>query len=129
MSTISRRTFVKRTGLLIGSTFFFSRAGFGQSPNNKLNIGMIGTANQARFSINNLMSENIVAVCDIDENFLAKAAHDFPQAKTYNDFRKLLEQKDIDAVVAAIPDHTHAVATVAALQSGRHVYCEKPLTH
>src|SRR5213075_200740 len=68
-------------------------------------------------------------LCDVDDGFLAAAAQKFPAAKTYNDFRRLLDQKDIDAVVIAIPDHSHAVATVAALKSGRHVYCEKPLTH
>ncbi len=129
MPSLSRRTFIKRTGLALGSTFYFSRAGFGQSPNDKLNIGFIGTANQARFSLNNLNHQNIVALCDIDDNLLAKASHDFPAAKTYNDFRKLIDQKDIDAIVVATPDHTHAVATMAALQTGRHVYCEKPLTH
>lgn len=129
MPLSNRRTFIKRAGLALGTTFYFSRAGFSQSPNEKLNIGFIGTANQARFSINNLTSQNIVAVCDIDDLLLAKASHDFPHAKTYNDFRRLIEQKDIEAIVVATPDHTHAVATIAALQSGRHVYCEKPLTH
>jgi predicted dehydrogenase len=73
-------------------------------------------------------SENIVALCDVDDNFLTAAKKKFPAATTYNDFHRLLDQKDIDAVVVATPDHTHAVATAAALRSGRHVYCEKPLT-
>src|SRR5258708_6652742 len=59
----------------------------------------------------------------------AAAAQKFPGAKTYNDFRKLLDKKNIDAVVISTADHTHAVATVAALKSGRHVFCEKPLAH
>src|SRR5436190_4484500 len=129
MPSFSRRTFIKRTGVALGSTFYLSRAGFAQSPNDKLNIGFIGTANQARFSLNNLNHQNIVALCDIDDNLLAKASHDFPGAKTYNDFRQLIDQKGIDAIVVATPDHTHAVATIAALETGRHVYCEKPLTH
>ncbi len=86
-----------------------------KSPNEKLNIAMIGTANQARFSIDNVRQENIVAVCDIDDNYLSAAGADFPHAKTYTDFRKLLEQADIDAVVVATPDHIHAPATAAAL--------------
>ena len=69
-----------------------------------------------------------MALCDVDDGFLAAASKKYPGAKTYNDFRRLLDRKDIDAVVVATPDHTHAVATVAALRSGRHVYCEKPLT-
>ena len=100
-----------------------------RSANEKLNIGVVGTANQARFSIDNLKGENIVALCDIDDILLGKASTDFPQAKTYNDFRKLLEQPDLDAVAICTPDHIHAPATVMALRLGKHVYCEKPLTH
>jgi predicted dehydrogenase len=129
MPSLNRRTFIKRTGVALGSTFYFSRAGFAQSPNDKLNVAFIGTAAQARFSIDHLKNQNVVAVCDIDDLLLAKASKDFPEAKTYNDFRRLIDQKDIEAIVVATPDHTHAVATLAALQTGRHVYCEKPLTH
>ena len=100
-----------------------------RSPNEKLNIGVIGIANQGEYDLSNVAGENIVALCDIDDNYLAAAAPKFPKAVTYNDYRKLLERKDIDAVVIATPDHTHAPATLAALESGRHVYCEKPLTH
>lgn len=94
-----------------------------------LNIGIIGTANRAQSNISGVSSQNIVAICDIDDNYLSAAAQKFPGAKTYNDFRKLLEQKNIDAVVISTADHTHAVATVAALNAGKHVYCEKPLSH
>lgn len=99
------------------------------SPNEKLNIGIIGVANQGRFSLDHVRSENIVALCDIDDNYLGAAAKEFPDAKVYNDFRRMLDQKDIDAVTIATPDHVHAIATMWALKSGRHVYCEKPLTH
>jgi predicted dehydrogenase len=99
------------------------------SANEKLNIGFIGTAGQAGFSIANLKDQNIVALCDVDSTKLAAAAKQFPGAKTYNDFRRLIDQKDIDAIVVATPDHTHAVATARVLRSGRDVYCEKPLTH
>ena len=97
------------------------------SPNDKLNIGMIGVANRAADDLKAVGGENIVALCDIDDNYLAAAKQKYPQAKSYNDFRRLLDQGDIDAVVIGTPDHTHAVAAVAALKSGRHVYCEKPL--
>jgi predicted dehydrogenase len=130
---IARREFLSRSaidGAAVGLGFWSSRRlAASASPNEKLNIGMIGTANQARFSIDNVKQENIVAVCDIDDDYLAKAKQDFPQASTYNDFRKLLEQNNIDAVVVAVPDHIHAPATAAALHLGKHVYCEKPLTH
>lgn len=99
------------------------------SANEKLNIGFIGVAGQAGYSISNLKDQNVVALCDVDLNNLGKAAVQFPAARTYRDFRRLINQKSIDAIVIATPDHTHAVATAAALRSGRHVYCEKPLTH
>ena len=129
-----RRDFLKRSALagstLVGCGFFSSRTAMAsKSPNEKLNIGVIGTANQARFTIGNLGGENIVALCDIDENYLGQAAADFPKATKYADFRKLLEQKDIDAVTVCTPDHIHAPATIMALRLGKHVYCEKPLTH
>jgi predicted dehydrogenase len=97
--------------------------------NEKLNIAMIGTANRAREDLNGVQQENIIALCDIDDRFLAAAHQRFPAARTYNDFRKMLEQRDIDAVVIGTADHTHALATAAALRLGKHVYCEKPLTH
>src|SRR5437868_6995767 len=129
MSKISRRIFFKKSGTLVTGAFFISRHGFSQSPNDKLNIGVVGINNQGAYNLNNVKSQNIVALCDVDDAFLTKTVQNFPGVKTYNDFRRLLDQKDIEAVVVATPDHTHAVATVAALKSGRHTYCEKPLTH
>jgi predicted dehydrogenase len=101
------------------------------SPNEKLNIAAIGTYNRARADIDGVVSENIVALCDVDEQFLAKAAQDFPRAAKYNDFRVLLDKEanHLEAVVVGTPDHTHAPASAAALRLGKHVYCEKPLTH
>ncbi len=99
------------------------------SANDKLNIACIGTANRAAGDIKGVEGENIVAFCDVDENYLDAVKQKFPHAKTYSDFRRLIDQKDIDAIVVATPDHTHAVATMAAMKSGRHVYCEKPLAH
>jgi predicted dehydrogenase len=126
----TRRQFIKHTSFAAAALLLGARSARGRkiSPNDKLNIGAIGVAHQANYDISNVASENIVALCDVDDNFLAAAKQKFPGAKTYNDFRRLLDQKDIDAVVIATPDHTHAVATAAALHSGRHVYCEKPLT-
>lgn len=121
---ITRRKFI--TGLAaVSVTSAYART---LSANDKLNIGVIGVANQGNYNLNHVASQNIVALCDVDEKNLAVAAAKFPSAKTYNDFRRLIDQKDIDAIVIATPDHTHAVAAVAALKSGRHVYCEKPLT-
>lgn len=132
MNTLfNRRGFLKQ-GTIAGAGFLLARVSFAGSrtisPNEKLNIGIIGVNHQGNYDMSNVATENIVALCDVDDTYLAAAAKRFAGAKTYNDFRRLLEQKDIDAVVIATPDHTHAVATVAALRSGRHVYCEKPLT-
>ena len=100
-----------------------------KSPNEKLNIGIIGVAGQGGYDTDNVVSEEIVALCDVDEKRAGQARERFSKAAFYTDFRKLLDQKGIDAVVIATPDHTHAVATMAALKAGKHVYCEKPLTH
>jgi predicted dehydrogenase len=128
---IDRRTFLRHTSISVAGFCLARSARAGArklSPNDKLNIGMVGTANQANYDLTNVASENIVALCDVNDKYLAAAAQKFPAAKTYNDFRRLLDRPDLDAVVIAIPDHSHAVVTVAALKGGRHVYCEKPLT-
>jgi predicted dehydrogenase len=132
-SQLNRRRFLKQTAW--GSTALFGfnllPAWAKPSPNEKLNVGVIGVANRGGDNLRGVAAtgENIVALCDIDDQKLAAAAQQFPAAKTYSDFRQLLDQKDIDAVVVSTPDHTHAVATAAALKSGRPVYCEKPLSH
>jgi predicted dehydrogenase len=130
-SQFNRRQFIKRSAAIgAGAYLAGPYLSFGNiSPNEKLNLGVVGTHNRAKDDIDGVQSENIVAICDVDQNYLDAAQQRFPGAKQYKDFRKMLELKDIDAVVIGTPDHTHAVATVAALQSGRHVYCEKPLTH
>ena len=97
------------------------------SANDKLNIGFVGTAGQAGFSLENLNTHNIVALCDVDEKNLNAALAKYPGSKGYRDFRRLVDHPDLDAIVVATPDHTHAVAAIAALKSGRHLYCEKPL--
>jgi predicted dehydrogenase len=100
-----------------------------RSPNERLNIGVIGVAAQGAYNLGNVASQNIVALCDIDARRLAAAAEKFPQATQYRDYRKLLDQKDLDAVVIATPDHSHAIPAVWALRRGLDVYCEKPLAH
>ena len=106
--------------------------GYGQekSPNAKLNIACVGCGGQAASDMKNVSTENIVALCDVDSRRVEAAAKLHPGAKKYEDFRKVFDDaKDFDAVVVAIPEHTHAFATLPALQLGKHVYCEKPLTH
>src|SRR5205085_7883317 len=100
-------------------------------PNDRLHVGVIGVAAQGAYDWGEVAKAGaeIVAWCDVDENRTGTARGTFPKATFDVDFRDLLDRKGIDAVIVATPDHTHAVATVAALKSGRHVYCEKPLTH
>jgi predicted dehydrogenase len=97
--------------------------------NERLNIGVIGVGGRGGADLAAVAGENIVALCDVDASRLAAAAQKFPKAKTYADYRELLEQSDLDAAVVATPDHHHAPATIRALRRGLHVYCEKPLTH
>ena len=112
---------------------------FARSPNEIVNVACIGVGGQGGGNLNNISrvkiddkpAVNIVAVCDTDDNRLKDAATRFDKAATYNDFRKMFDEKhkDIDAVVVSTPDHTHAVAAMAAINLGKGVYCEKPLTH
>ncbi len=127
----NRRVFLMQSssvgvGLCLGA---FGRRRLGRSANERLNIGVIGVGGQGATDLNNVASENIAALCDVNEKTLGLAAELHPKAKRYHDFRQMLEQRDLDAVTVSTPDHTHAVAVVAALQLGKHVYCQKPLTH
>ncbi len=132
MKSFSRRKFLQQTGL--GATAFWlapHHTVFGRtfSPNEKLNLGVIGVSGRGGDDLHEVSSQNIVALCDVDDEKLRAAATKYPQAKTYDDFRHLIDQKDLDAIVIGTPDHVHAVMTAAVIRSGRHVYCEKPLTH
>ena len=99
-------------------------------PSEKLNIAGIGVGGMGSGDIHNVAGENIVALCDVDQNALARNARLYPKAKLHADYRKMLEtQKDIDAVVIGTPDHLHAVVSMMALKLGKHVHCQKPLTH
>jgi len=129
---LTRRKFLQTTAFSAAGFWIATRqTSFGRtlSPNEKLNIGVLGVSGRAGEDLHEVSGENIVALCDVDDTKLQAAAQKYPQAKTYNDFRELMDQKDIDAIVVGTPDHTHAVSAVAAIKSGRHVYCEKPLAH
>jgi predicted dehydrogenase len=94
-----------------------------------LNIGVVGVANRANANLVGVSGENIAALCDIDEGFLAGAAKRFPKAKIYHDYREMFDKEKLDAAVVSTADHNHAPATMRALARGLHVYCEKPLSH
>jgi predicted dehydrogenase len=128
----SRRHFL--TGLVSGSAASIS-LGFpaivrSQSPNNRLNLAIIGCGGRGGSNLADVSSENIVALCDVNERALAAAALKHPNARRFVDYRKLYDAvKEIDAVVVSCAEHTHAFATLPALRLKKGVYCEKPLTH
>jgi hypothetical protein len=110
-----------------GSSGSLPRLGY-KSPNEKLNIAAIGAGGRAAADISGCSSENIVALCDVDDQKGAESFKKFPQATRYKDFRKMLDkEKDVDAVIVAIPDFMHATAAIWAMERGKHVYVEKPL--
>jgi predicted dehydrogenase len=99
------------------------------APSGKLNVALIGAWGRGKAHHNAISTENVVALCDVDENHLGLAAEVFPGAKHYVDWRKCLEQKDLDAVVCSTLDHTHAHIATWAMNRGLHVYCEKPVAN
>ena len=128
---VSRRTFLRSSAVLAGTVTLGAPAVLhGQNLNERLNIAIIGTGGRGGGNLDAVKSENIVALCDVNEASLAPAAAKYPKARTFADFRKLYDHaKEFDAVVVSTTEHTHAFATLPALQLGKHVYCEKPLTH
>ncbi|MBN2475880.1 MAG: Gfo/Idh/MocA family oxidoreductase [Pirellulales bacterium] len=101
------------------------------SPNEKLNVACIGVGGRGSANVGGLAGENIVALCDVDEQRAAKNFQKFEKAKKYHDFRKMLDEMDktIDAVAVSTPDHTHFHPARRAMLMGKHCYCEKPLAH
>ena len=130
---ISRRDMIKAGAAVavfnIVPRHILGGAGF-TAPSEKLNIAGVGIGGMGSGDIRSVAGENIVALCDVDQNASARNAKSYPKARLYTDFRKMLEtQKDIDAVVIATPDHNHAVVSIMAMKLGKHVHCQKPLTH
>lgn len=129
--SINRRQFI-RTGTAAGAAIIgFPAILRSQSANNRLNIAVIGCGGRGAANMKEMGEENIVALCDVNERNLDAAAAKTPGAKKFRDFRKLfddLKDADFDAVVVSTTEHTHAFATLPALQRKKHVYCEKPLT-
>ena len=132
-SQLSRREFAKKT---VAAATLFSvvpRHVIGRGfvpPSEKINIAGIGIGGQGRGDVSQFKDDNIVALCDVDHRHAARTFRDHPKAKTYHDFRVMLDkQKEIDAVIVATPDHWHALVSMTAIKMGKHVYCEKPLTH
>jgi len=127
----SRRKFIAQTAALgAGLTILPTGTLFGANrPGNKLNIALIGCWGRGTAHHAMLEKENVVALCDINSKALAAAGQKFPKAKKYSDWRKCLDQKDIDAVVCCTPDHHHAFISIWAMNRGYHVFGEKPLAN
>jgi len=136
-SRVSRRRFLGRTTLaaaafqvIPGSILGLNGA---TSANNKLNLAAVGASGQGRSDLDSLTKSgqvNVVALCDVDWRHAAGSFQKWSEAKRYKDYRLMLDEvKEIDAVLVATPDHVHAFASIAAMERGKHVYCEKPLTH
>lgn len=101
------------------------------SPNEKLNIAVIGAGGRGAANVSEVAGENIVALCDVDERRAGATYQRYPGAKKFYDFRRMLDKMDhdIDAVVVSTPNHIHVPASVMAMRRGKHCYCEKPLSH
>jgi len=132
--TMNRRDFLASTAVAAAAFTIVPRYVLGgpgyTPPSEKLNIAGIGVGGRGASDIRAVSGENIVALCDVDDKRAGETFTRYPKAKKYRDFRKMLEkEKNIDAVVVATPDHVHAVAAMMAVKMGKHVYCEKPLTH
>lgn len=131
---MKRRQFIKgvsSAGIALTVVPAVTVSGLGHiAPSDKLNIAGIGIGGKGRVNLKNMVGQNIVALCDVDYDYASTVFEAYPKAVKYQDFRKMFEaQKDIDAVVIATPDHTHTVAAAAAMELGKHVYLQKPLTH
>jgi predicted dehydrogenase len=132
-SSLSRRHFIKysaATATVLGVAPAFLR---GQNLNDRVNIAVIGAGGKGSGDTDDAakVGGNIVGLCDVDRNTLDGRGAKYPQAKLFQDYRKMLEQmeKEIDAVIVATPDHVHAVASTMAMAMGKHCFCQKPLTH
>lgn len=132
MKTLTRRQFLSRTSAAVGTvTLAFPFVGRVLGANDRINIACIGVGGKGDSDSNDAArcGGNIVAICDVDRTTLAKKAKQFPKAKQYTDYRKLLDEmaKEIDAVTVSTPDHNHGVAAIRAMKLGKHCFCQKPL--
>ena len=130
---LTRREFVRQaalasTGVTVAVSGSFAGAG---SPNEKLNIALVGSGGRGASNLNGVKHENIVALCDVDQQRAAGTFNKYPDVAKFTDYRKMLDQMEnqIDAVVVSAPNHIHIPASVKAMRMGKHCYCEKPLAH
>ena len=129
----TRREMLRRT-TLGGVGFWVAGAGLtarASSPNEKLDVAVIGLGGRGKTNLGAMGDENVVALCDVDDDRAGGAYRRFPGAKKYRDYRRMLDEMEsrIDAVVVSTPDHTHFHPSMLALMMGKHLYCEKPMAH
>jgi len=136
MENISRRSFLKGSALgaaafVIAPSTILGKSHGHVAPSDKLNIAGVGVGGVGRRNLANMKTENIVALCDVDWSYALKTFNDYPDARFFKDWRDMFDKmgKDIDAVLVATPDHTHACVAAHAMTLGKHVYVQKPLTH
>ena len=128
--SMNRRRFLGTAAIAGAATFAAPAILRARNLNEKLNIAIIGAGGRGASNMQSVASENIVALCDVNADNLGRAAEAHPQARRFADFRKLYDHAgEFDAVVVSTCEHSHAFATLPALQLGKHVYCEKPLTY
>lgn len=126
----SRRHFLAQATALTAGWHVSARSTWSApSPNEKLNIAVIGPGGRGYDNLQGVAGENVVALCDADDRRAQAAFEQFPLAARYRDFRKMIEKEKLDAVVVSTPDHIHAPASLWAMRRGLHCYCEKPLAH
>ena len=132
---LSRRGFLKQAGALTAGVTILPSSVIGglgyKAPSDKLNIAGIGVGGMGRRNLMAMNEENIVALCDVDFKYAERCFNDYPNAKKYSDYRKMLDEMDteIDAIMISTPDHTHYVSAADSMRAGKHVYVQKPLTH
>jgi predicted dehydrogenase len=130
-AVLNRRRFLRHAAASAGAAVFdVPNILTARAPNDKLNIACIGVGGRGGANLGSVAAENITVLCDVSSKALDFAASKFPNARKVTDFRKVFDKPaDFDAVVVSTCEHTHAFATMLALKHGKHVYCEKPLTH
>jgi predicted dehydrogenase len=133
---VSRRSFIRTAGLASAAAVVLpnvlrSQTAGTDSPNNRLNVACCGVGGQGRSAINGMKGENFVAFCDVDDERAAETYKEYPDVPRFRDFRQMFDKmgSKIDAVTVSTPDHMHFPIAMAALQLGKHVFVEKPLTH
>jgi predicted dehydrogenase len=134
--TVPRRSFIRAAaataaGISIIPSHVMGKTLGHTAPSDKLNIAGIGVGGKGHVNLEAMNTEKIIALCDVDWNYAQECFNDFPSAKRYWDWRRMFDEmgREIDAVMIATADHTHAIIAATAMTLGKHVYCQKPLTH